>query len=274
MDVGYGSIRGKVRHRDEDSILLEQDVTLSLNTVMERALFALADGMGGGEKGEEASRIAVQGVRESKESIMSLNPLDHTAIINALLDTMHYSNEKIIQYKKENELYGMGTTLTLAYYAEGWLHVVNAGDSRGYIFNYGTTVQKTVDNSYVMEIVKSGKLAESDLRKHPRRNELTVALGFEDNFNPEAYLWRCFSGDSIMLCCDGLWSVIDPTFLSRASTSNVSCQDAIDSLITYANETDGTDNISAILIRPTLVSDEEESLRRPTITSVSYKSTV
>ena len=274
MDLGYASIRGRVRHKDEDSILVELDASMSMDSVSERALIALADGMGGGERGEEASRIAILGVRESRNSIMDNDPMDHNAILNSLLDAMHYSNEKLVKYKEEKGYYSMGTTMTIAYYAEGWLHVVNAGDSRAYIFNQGAASQKTTDNSYVMEMVKAGRVREIEASRHPRRNELTVALGFEDNFIPEPYLWRCFRGDSIMLCCDGLWSALDPTFLALGATSRVTCQEAVNSLITCADELDGSDNISAVLLRPSLNVDEEEAIRIPTLSSVTVRNTV
>ena len=274
MDLGYASIRGRVRHKDEDSILVELDASVSMDSVSERALIALADGMGGGERGEEASRIAILGVRESRNSIMDNDPMDHNAILNSLLDAMHYSNEKLVKYKEEKGYYSMGTTMTIAYYAEGWLHVVNAGDSRAYIFNQGTASQKTTDNSYVMEMVKTGRVREIEASRHPRRNELTVALGFEDNFIPEPYLWRCFRGDSIMLCCDGLWSALDPTFLALSATSRVTCQEVVNSLITCADELDGSDNISAVLLRPSLNVDEEEAIRKPTLSSVTVRNTV
>lgn len=274
MDIGYGSIRGKVRHKDEDSLLVEQDTVVSMDFMSERFLFCIADGMGGGEKGELASRIAVSSVRESCRPLFSMDQTDHVSILNSLIDSVHAANRALVEYKRDNGFSGMGTTMTLSYYSEGWLHTVNVGDSRAYIFNEKRTVQKTVDNSYVMELVKKGTIHEYAARSHPRRNELMVALGFEDNFLPDPYLWRCFRGDTIMLSCDGLWSAVNPTFLAEVATSRMSAQDAVDSLLVYANETDGTDNISLILARPTLEVYEDEFLRRPAITAKSLKNSV
>ncbi len=274
MDIGYGSIRGKVRHKDEDSLLVEQNTVVTMDFRSERLLCAVADGMGGGEKGELASRIAISSVRDSCKDIFFMDQADHAAILNLIMDSVHAANRALIDYKEQNGFSSMGTTLTLSYYSEGWLHTVNAGDSRAYIFNERKTVQKTIDNSYVMGLVKKGIISEYSARNHPRRNELTVALGFEDNFFPDPYLWRCFKGDSIVLSCDGLWSAVNPTFLAEAATSRTTAQETVDSLLVYANESDGSDNISLILAKPILDTYEEDFLKKPTVTGKSLKNSV
>ena len=162
----------------------------------------------------------------------------------------------------------IGTTLVVAYFDGTDLYVGNVGDSRLYIFNDGKRSFRTADHTYVEMLVDQGILTEEESKYHPRKNELMRAIGFEEDPLPDIYRLRTFRGDSILLCCDGLWEAFDDSIIARGLQANMSCHDSLEVLINRANEVDGTDNISAVLLRPHVETTEESALKKPTKSTI------
>lgn len=264
MDIGSRSIRGKVRERDEDAILLMNRQIYSEHSNDEIYFCALADGMGGGDGGDIASRMALQTIETTAYKLISKTETNPDKIFEELSEGYRRADRRIGEYAVENGLEDMGTTLTTAYYVNGYVHVANIGDSRTYILNNRAVAARTIDHSYVQSLVISGAITEKDSRTHPRRNEMTKALGFQ-GFSPDFYRWRVFNGDAVLLCCDGLWEPLDPQTLGAAANSSMTAQEAVNQLIDLANEVDGSDNISAILFRPRVRISLDRYVNKPTV---------
>lgn len=257
------SIRGKVRDRDEDAICLISDSSVSEYEVKDQFFCALADGMGGAARGDLASRLAISEAKHIGLSMLSRD-VGPEEIASSLRRIYENANQTLLNYSMRNNMSRMGTTLVCAFYDGNELFVTNLGDSRLYIFNSGKVSFRTYDHSYVQILVDEGVITDEESKMHPRKNEMMRALGFEEDPTPDIYRVKVFDGDSILLCCDGLWEALDDRIMGSALISNLSAQDALDALINRANEVDGTDNISGILIRPTAEVTEEKALRKPT----------
>jgi serine/threonine protein phosphatase PrpC len=263
LDVGSGSIKGKVREKDEDSIYFQVYSGQNGDKFDESGIFVLADGMGGGEKGEIASKIAVDAFKARGNEILRS---DVDGAIKIIKDAVEEGNNNIIQYKTLNHYSEMGTTITAVFYRDGWAVIANVGDSRTYVINPGYPLQKTRDHSYVQELVESGMITEDEATFHPRRNEISLALGFQKSITPDIYIWRIFSGDHILLCCDGLWEPLHRV-LENIIQMRAPCQEKVNQMLNLANDLDGTDNISAILFAPVLNLDIEKFSKKPTVST-------
>lgn len=251
VDIGYLSIRGKVRERDEDSLLVLTGEVVTEGNLRQRFICAVADGMGGGEYGEVASNIATEKIGRESIEILSNRKMEDGEVSRLLESSLSKANEEIFLSSKKMGVSWMGTTVTVAALVNGKLHVFNIGDSRTYIIKQNGEIKfRTKDNSYVQELVDSHQITEGQARRDPRRNELTRALGIENEVLVDRYILELEAGDSVMLCCDGLWEAFNEdeeigTILTREKTA----QDAVDALVEEANERDGSDNISAIIIK-------------------------
>ena len=265
VDVGSGSIRGKVREKDEDSIYFQVYSGQNADRYDESGIFVLADGMGGGEKGEIASKIAVDAFKARGNEILR-SDVDNA--IKIMKEAIEEGNSNIIQFKATNHYSEMGTTVTAVFYRDGWAVIANVGDSRTYVINPGYTIQKTRDHSYVQELVESGVITEDEATFHPRRNEISLGLGFQKGISPDIYVWRIFSGDHILLCCDGLWEPLHRV-LENIIQMRAPCQEKVNQMLNLANDMDGTDNISAILFAPNVDLDIERFSKKPTVSTGS-----
>ena len=260
MDIGSISIKGRVRKRDEDSILVMTESVSSEEGRVEKCLLVLADGMGGAQRGEKASRIAVDSFRQAGRKLFtSTEP-----VFDILLDALDAANHSILKYARENRIREMGTTLTAAFFDGEFLNVINVGDSRTYILSRDTPIAKTVDDSFVMELVLSGVISENTARRHPRKNEIMRVLGFDQSISSPTYRWRMFKDDSILLCCDGMWEPLSEYMMMDAISMSSSAQTSVENMAYLANEIDGTDNISAILCKPSLETDNSRFVSKQT----------
>lgn len=263
IDNAMMTIRGKTRERDEDAICL---IFSSLESETEKHgefFCALADGMGGMDRGELASKLSVNEARHIGTSMLSrdMSPLE---IVNSIKRIFQNANDTLITYASRNGNARMGTTLVVAYSNGSEIYVGNVGDSRLYIFNSGKRSFRTADHSYVQLLNDQGIITEEEAKIHPRKNEMTRAIGLEEDPTPDIYRLRLFRGDSILLCCDGLWEAYDDKIMANTLMSTMSCHDSLESMILRANEVDGSDNISGILVRPVVDTTEEAALKRPT----------
>jgi serine/threonine protein phosphatase PrpC len=208
-------------------------------------LAIVADGMGGYEGGQEASRLAVETI------IASYRDSDGTCPQKALTAAIQTAHDQIRQYAVEHpHLRGMGTTCTTIAIVRDSLYYVHVGDTRLYLLRGGQIIQVTRDHSYVGRLVEAGMITREDAEKHPQRNILTAALGTTTDLimdspgTPE----HLQSGDVLVICSDGLWGQVHDPEILEALTGK-SAEEAGSSLIRLARERGGPDNITIEILR-------------------------
>jgi protein phosphatase len=205
-------------------------------------LFVVADGMGGARAGEVASRIAVEMFEQGL-------PAEGTPERRLSIVVQRANREIYALSRSERDREGMGTTLTAAYLDEDHVAIAHVGDSRAYMFRAGELVRLTQDHSLVDELVKAGKLTEEQALEHPQRSIITRALGPEPDVAVDTWSYPARAGDVLLLCSDGLTSMISDAHISAILAAAPSLQAAADALIDEANEAGGRDNITVVLSR-------------------------
>lgn len=208
-------------------------------------LFILADGMGGHNAGDYASRFCVEKVVEEIKISKLKTPI---SIIEAAIKNAH---ELLLKESKENvELDGMGTTFVVATIVHQTMYVANIGDSRLYVINSDIR-QITEDHSLVEAMIKRGELDKEDARQHPNKNVITRALGAAKYISPDYFEVNLKESDKILMCSDGLSNMIEDEEIMGII---VDCQENIElaanRLVEVANGYGGKDNISIIIIKP------------------------
>lgn len=250
MEIGAVSIKGKVREKDEDSVLALSSTFLNEGREEHCAVCIVADGMGGGELGEVASRIAVNTLRTELLRLMVDERLNLEETGRVITGAIRRANKDILTYSREHSISWMGTTVTIAFILGSTAMIGNVGDSRTYVFDSrGGMKFKTRDHSYVQELVDSGQIAEEDARDDPRRNRITMALGIEEEIKPDINEIQIDGGDSVLLCCDGLWEAYSDDELGKLASNKLPLQELAEYIADSANSRDGSDNISLILAR-------------------------
>ena len=208
-------------------------------------LAIVADGMGGYEGGQEASRLAVETLVAVYRDFSGDDPQA------ALIEGLQTAHEQIRQYSFDHpELRGMGTTCTAAAIVQDALYYVHVGDTRLYLIRQGHITKVTRDHSYVGRLVESGIISAEEAENHPQRNILTAALGtnpdlvMDSSRQPEPL----HPEDVLLICTDGLWGQVrDPEILDMVD--NKSAEQAGRRLIDLARERGGPDNITVEILR-------------------------
>jgi protein phosphatase len=220
---------GRVRRRNEDSF------------VCDPPLFAVADGMGGAQAGELASRIAAAAFREAGASDM----LDAQARLRSIIQE---ANRRIYaRAARDPEVSGMGTTVTAALLADEVVAVGHVGDSRAYRIRDGALEQLTNDHSLVADLVRSGRLSPEEAELHPQRSVITRALGTDPAVEIDSFSVEARAGDVFLLCSDGLTTMVDETTVSKTIAESADLATAARTLIGLANREGGEDNITVVL---------------------------
>ena len=252
IEVSSQSDIGCVRTNNEDSFGYwepEDDQQF----LRKGRLAVVADGMGGYEGGQEASRLAVETLVAVYRDFGGDNPQD------ALIEALQTAHERIRQYSFAHpELRGMGTTCTAAAIVRGThgsanydaLYYVHVGDTRLYLVRDGQITRVTRDHSYVGRLVEAGMISQEEAEHHPQRNILTAALGTNPDLimdspgHPEPLRPE----DVLLICSDGLWGLVrDPEILD--AVENKSAEQAGRELIELARERGGPDNITVEILR-------------------------
>lgn len=248
MEIGYSWDTGLLRGLNEDSILCATFEIKACSRAISAGLFAVADGIGGHDAGEIASDLAIRTFYASCLSGLLSEPPDPPLAV--LAAAFNEANGKVMDFASDNSLNGMGTTLTAALVLEGNTYVVHIGDSRCYVINARETIQVTRDHSVVQHLLDSGAITLEQARNHPRRHELTRVLGYSRDAVPDLYHVKLYAGDSILICSDGLCSVLPSDRISEIVTGSPSPSQACIDLTAEANLAGGPDNISVIVVRP------------------------
>ena len=249
MAVGsyaVASDTGRKRRRNED------------NYVVTPPLFAVADGMGGAQAGEVASKLAASTL-EGGEDAGALSGVERVAAL------IQEANRRVYERSTSDPAAsGMGTTMTVAV-VEGMTVVIgHVGDSRAYLVREGRMEQLTEDHSLVNELLKSGKLSPEEAHVHPQRSVITRAVGTDPDVDADAFTIDAHDGDVFLLCSDGLTDMVeDEDILELVAKHRDDLDRAVKSLVAAANRGGGEDNITAVAFRVAPGEPVEETRRLP-----------
>lgn len=229
-------------------------------------LFAVADGMGGAQAGEVASRMAVEAFERVDEETAAPEDL--------LRRTAQEANREIFELAQGDATHsGMGTTLTAALLHGDEISFGHVGDSRAYVFREGKLRQITNDHSLVEELRRQGKLTRDQAAEHPQRSVITRALGPEPTVDVDTLTFSARPGDVFLLCSDGLTTMLDDEDVATIVARAENLQIAARRLVKAANERGGRDNITAVLFRLEPVgaaADEGETLIGPSADQAGF----
>ena len=208
-------------------------------------LAVIADGMGGHEGGQEASRLAVETVREVYDQALG----DDSQA--ALVESFAAAHARIQDYAEQHPAFqGMGTTCTAVVLRGRQLFFAHVGDSRLYLIRDGRILRLTRDHSYVGRLVESGIVRAEDAEKHPQRHILTAALGAgrEVAVDSAEQSVALIEGDDLLLCTDGLWGVVPEEELETVVSANTPAESCA-ILVKLARQRGGPDNITLQVLR-------------------------
>ena len=243
--IGMLTDVGQVRTVDEDSILAA-DLSFGVNSESSKfLLLAVADGMGGHAKGEEASKIALNAIA----SAVIPDLLNNTPFTKILEKGIQNANQDILDYTAENpEASGMGTTSVCAVVKDNQIHLANVGDSRAYRVSDDEICRVTKDHSYVQALIDEGDITEEQAREHPRKNEITRAVGIMPSIEVDTMKLTLDSDESLLLCCDGVIAHLSDDDIHKIIRDSPDPQTACKEIVDLANERGGSDNISLIIL--------------------------
>ena len=214
-------------------------------------LFLVADGMGGHNAGDYASRYTIETIVDEISKSNDESP------VFVLEKAIKRANSLIRQKsEEETELNGMGTTVVAATIEGNKLCVANVGDSRLYIINNREIRQITRDHSLVEEMVRMGGLKREMARNHPDKNIITRAIGALDDVDVDFFEVRLNKGDTILMCSDGLSNMIEDEEIRMIMQGQRDIVEKAESLVKAANNNGGKDNIAVVLVEP--FADEED----------------
>ncbi|MBF4691674.1 Stp1/IreP family PP2C-type Ser/Thr phosphatase [Fusibacter ferrireducens] len=226
---------GRRRDNNEDYVLVNETIKL----------YIVADGMGGHNAGEVASKIACESIKNAIQTKCHEGHFDFEKEIGAILNEANMAIKKYGDNRSEYS--NMGTTVVVAYLDHEMLHVANVGDSRLYMVNDETLHQITKDHSLVAELLKIGSISEVEAANHPDKNIITSALGVDEKFDFYQTKIPYFEYKYILLCTDGLTNMLSKEEIFEIINNNES--DVIpNKLIESANENGGLDNVTVVCI--------------------------
>jgi protein phosphatase len=234
---------GRQRKANEDNLFVREP------------LFVVADGMGGARAGEVASKTAVDAFEQGLPGDGSPE--------QGLTEVIADANGRIHDMaRSDDQLQGMGTTVTAAWVGDSDVSIAHVGDSRAYLYRRGTLQLLTQDHSLVNELVIRGKLTEEQAAEHPQRSIITRALGPEASVEVDTQSRRARDGDVFLLCSDGLTSMLGDDEIKELLDETSTLAEAGERLVQAANDAGGRDNITVVLFR--VADDAAEGAEQPT----------
>jgi protein phosphatase len=239
---------GRIRQNNEDNFGIDREL----------GLFIVADGMGGHAAGEVASRMAIEltmdyirRTAESDEPYLTGFNTKYSRAGNRLNSAIILANQVISDTaSSRQEWQGMGTTLVAAWLGDpdrSRLTIAHVGDSRGYLLRYGELRQLTTDHSLVEEQIREGLISREEAQNSLNRNMITRALGYRERVNPDIIELALDPGDKLLLCSDGLNTMLTDQEIHRIIMLNGNIAKACAQLINAANDKGGRDNTTIIL---------------------------
>jgi PPM family protein phosphatase len=236
LDAFALSDKGCVRSNNEDYCLIEPEL----------GLYVLADGMGGANAGERASRLAVETVAEA---VLMAQRRDSQVLLTAVEE----ANRRVLDAAQHDiALEGMGTTLVAALEIGEDLCIASVGDSRAYLMDDAGLRAITDDQTWVNEVGRPLGIDEESLKNHPMRHVLTMAIGASAPLTVNCYAVPLLPGALVMMCSDGLHGVVDPQQLAQilqGGRDGVGLEESCRQLIEAAKAAGGPDNVTTVLVR-------------------------
>jgi protein phosphatase len=241
--IGRASDTGKKRRHNEDSYVVGPPI------------FAVADGMGGAQAGEVASKLAAAALEETDPGTGNAE--------QRLVSLIQEANRRVHERASSDPTTsGMGTTITAALVEGSRVTFGHVGDSRAYLVRDGTMEQLTEDHSLVNELLKSGKLSPEEAETHPQRSVITRAVGTDPDVDVDTFVIEGQVGDVFLICSDGLTDMVeDEDILEVLEKYRDDLDRATRSLISAANRGGGEDNITVVAF--TIAADGDETARMP-----------
>lgn len=239
MRTFSGTDTGRRRDMNQDYMYISETPVGNLPN-----LFILADGMGGHNAGDYASRYTVEVIVNEVRTSSEVSP------VAVLRKAIVQANQAVMEKARTDiDLEGMGTTVVVATMQNRELCVANVGDSRLYILG-NSMEQITRDHSYVQEMVRRGEISPEVARIHPDRNIITRAVGGGRGIEVDFFEVELKDGDRILMCSDGLTDMLEDDEIFEIINENQDIGEAMQELIDTANEYGGNDNITVILTEP------------------------
>lgn len=223
---------GAVRKNNEDAIFCD----------VKAGLFVVADGIGGREAGEVASATAVRVVAEKFWE----NPA--AAADELMREAFYQANDILHRAGKEKKMKGMGTTMTAAAVRGEDIHLVHVGDSRAYLFNRNGIEQLTEDHTLVQALLLDGQINAEEAEHHPQRHVLVRSIGQDVLVQVQERTVSWAKGDYLLLCSDGLYTLVKPQEMQEITLRAANLKNAIDFMAQIAFNRGGYDNISVVLV--------------------------
>jgi protein phosphatase len=252
----YLSDKGLLRQNNEDVCYALDVYSNHGSSSIDYGLYLVADGMGGHQAGEVASRTAVDLIIKIINEIM-LNSSTINNYSQLLVNAITQANNAVYSLAQNNtELAGMGTTVTVGLRIYDHLYIGHAGDSRAYLFRNKESIRLTNDHSLVANLIKAGMITEEEARTHPDRNKIYRSLGTSSDISIDTYKnianndsLSLISGDILLFCTDGLHGLIDDKAIQTVVAGNTDLHQGCKQLIAEANLLGGVDNISVVLVK-------------------------
>jgi serine/threonine protein phosphatase PrpC len=230
IQIGVRSDVGLAREVNEDAYLIDDP------------LFVVADGMGGHVAGDVASATAVAVIADEFAAGDTGDP-------DSLIGVLRRANSVIWQKSQSDpSLRGMGTTCTLLTIHDSQAHLAHVGDSRAYLLRDGELSQLTEDHTLVGRMVQEGRLSQEEAEHHPQRNIIMRVLGVDSDVEVDILSLDLIPNDQLLLCSDGLTSMIDVGLIRQTLERETDAQAAADQLVQLANKAGGEDNITALVL--------------------------
>ena len=232
---------GKIRE-------INQDYYYISDTINELQLYMLADGMGGCNGGEIASKLAIETAKSYIENNFKQIEKDKESIIQLVASSMEYANMVVFEKSKESkELEGMGTTLEICLIYNNKAFIGHVGDSRIYRIRKEFIRKLTQDHSYVQKLVKDGTITQEEATHHPQKNMLMKALGCNAFVEPDVMVKGFLKDDIIVINSDGLTNLVSQEEIFNIAKKDIA--QAPKELIELANQRGGHDNITVVVIK-------------------------
>ena len=238
MRVSFMTDTGRTRSQNQDAVFATCEPIGCLSN-----LFVIADGMGGHNAGDYASRKAIDLMRES------IAARGEQEAVSAIQQGITIANEVIYQEASlDVSKAGMGTTMVVATMDGDVLRVANVGDSRLYVLTKGCLQQITRDHSVIEEMVRKGEVSKEVAQHHPKRNLITRAVGAEEQVRVDFFEWDLQDVDAVLMCSDGLTNMLEDRRIAEILSLDMTLDKKVATLVEEANLAGGKDNITVLVI--------------------------
>lgn len=240
MNIFGRSDIGKVRDTNQDTFAFGQ-------LTDETGYLLVCDGMGGENGGNVASQMARDVI--CNQIIKNLHKgMESNSIRNLIETSLSAANSTVFsKAKADASLHNMGTTAVLAIISNNSVHVGHVGDSRAYLIHDGKLKLLTRDHSWVQMLLETGEIKQEDIKNHPKKNQLTRAIGVETKIIIDYNEYEILNDDRLMLCTDGLTNSCADSEMTDIINNSSSSEQAVTALIQAANDDGGYDNITVAM---------------------------